>query len=101
MRIKKGDQVQIISGKDKGKKGKVLRTLPSSGKIVVEKVNIIKKHVRARREHEQGQRVEIPAPFDVSNAILICPLCSKATRVEYSVSGERKARVCKKCKKEF
>lgn len=101
MRIKKGDQVQIISGKDKGKKGKVLKSLPSVGRIVVEKINIVKKHVRARREHEQGQRVEVPASLDVSNAMLICPNCSKATRVGYSVSGERKTRVCKKCNKEF
>jgi large subunit ribosomal protein L24 len=101
MRIKKGDQVQIIAGKDNGKKGKVLRTLPSAGKIVVEKVNMVKKHVRARREHERGQRVEIAAPLDVSNAMLICPLCSKATRVGYVVSKDNKVRVCKKCKKEF
>ncbi len=101
MRIKKGDQVQIIAGKDKGKKGKVLRTLPSMEKIVVEGLNMMKKHVRPRREREQGQRVEIAAPMPVSNAMLICPNCGKMTRVGYVVSEQRKSRVCKKCNKEM
>mgnify|MGYP000915242344 CR=1 FL=1 len=101
MRIKKGDQVQIIAGKDKGKKGKVLRTLPSVEKIVVEGLNMMKKHVRPRREREQGQRVEIAAPMPVSNVMLICPSCGKMTRVGYAVTKQRKSRVCKKCNKEF
>ena len=101
MRIKKGDQVQIIAGKDKGKKGKVLKTIPVAGKIVVEKLNIAKKHVKARREGEKGQRVEIPMPLDVSNVMLVCPQCGKLTRVAYKVSAKDKARVCKKCGKEI
>ena len=101
MRIKKGDLVKKIAGKDKGKQGKVLRTIPSEGKIVVEKLNIVKKHQKARREGERGQRVEIAAPFDVSNAMIVCPSCSKATRVAYKLVGEKKVRVCKKCGKEI
>lgn len=101
MRIKKGDQVQIIAGKDKGKKGKVVRTLPSLGKIVVEKLNIVKKHVKARREGEKGQRVEVAAPLDASNAMLVCPQCGKKTRVAYKVEAKNKVRVCKKCGKEI
>lgn len=101
MRIKKGDLVKKIAGKDKGKQGKVLRTLPSVGKIVVEKLNIVKKHQKGRREGEKGQRVEIPAPFDVSNAMIVCPACGKPTRISYKFVGEKKVRVCKKCGKEL
>jgi large subunit ribosomal protein L24 len=101
MRIKKGDIVKKIAGKDKGKQGKVLRTVPGEGRIVVEKINIVKRHKKARREGEKGQRVEIPAPFDISNAMLICPSCGKATRVSYKFVGGKKVRVCKKCNKEM
>jgi large subunit ribosomal protein L24 len=101
MRIKKGDLIKKIAGKDKGKEGKVLRTVPSEGKIVVEKMNIVKRHKKGRREGERGQRVEIPAPFDASNAMIVCPACGKTTRVSYKFVAEKKVRVCKKCGKEF
>ena len=101
MRIKKGDLVKKIAGKDKGKQGKVVRTVPSEGKIVVEKLNIVTKHQKARREGQRGQRVEVAAPFDASNAMIICPGCGKATRVSYSVVNDKKVRVCKKCGKEL
>ncbi|HOW60738.1 MAG TPA: 50S ribosomal protein L24 [Candidatus Moranbacteria bacterium] len=101
MRIKKGDIVKKITGKDKGKEGKVIRTIPVENKIVVEKMNIIKKHQKPRRQGEKGQRVEIPAPFDVSNAILVCPACGKTTRVSYKFVNDKKLRICKKCSKEF
>ena len=101
MRIKKGDLVKKIAGKDKGKQGKVIRTVPSEGKIVVEQINIVKKHQKARREGQRGQRVEIAAPFDASNAMIICPACAKTTRVSYSTIGDKKVRLCKKCGKEL
>ena len=101
MRIKKGDQIQVIAGKSKGKKGKVTRVLPASGKIVAEKINVMKKHMKPKREGEKGQIVEVDAPFDVSNAMLVGPECGKMTRVGYSVKNGNKSRVCKKCKKEF
>lgn len=101
MRIKKDDKIKIISGKDLGKEGKVLHTLKKEGRIVVEGINLIKKHTRPKKEGEKGQRVEIPASLDVSNAMLVCPKCSKPTRVGYSLSGDKKTRVCKKCKKEI
>lgn len=97
-KIKKGDQVQIIAGKDRGKRGKVLRTNPQSSKLVVEGLNIIKKHKKAKRGGEKGQRIEIPAPLSVSNVMLVCPNCSKLTRIEYKVEGKDKFRICKKCK---
>ncbi len=101
MRIKKDDKVRIISGKDSGREGKVLRVLREERKVVVDGLNIVKKHIRPRKEGEKGERVEIPAPIDVSNVMLICPSCSKPTRVAYIVKDGVKNRVCKKCGKEF
>ncbi|MCD6178219.1 50S ribosomal protein L24 [bacterium] len=101
MKIKKGDQVLVISGKYRGKKGKVIRALPKKEKVVVEGVNIVKKHVRPRRAGEKGQIVQMPAPLHVSNVKLICPHCKKATRVGYKIEGEKKYRICKKCKREI
>jgi large subunit ribosomal protein L24 len=101
MKLKKGDTVLIISGKDKGKKGKVLRVLPKKNKIVVENVFIIKKHVRPKRQGEKGQRVEIPAPIDASNAKLVCSKCGKAARIGYKLTEKKKYRVCKKCNQEI
>lgn len=100
MRIKKNDKVKIIAGKDTGKVGKVLNIINAKGKIVVEGVNIMKKHTRPKKEGEKGQRVEIAAPIDVSNAMLICPSCGKETRVGYQIGEDgKKSRICKKCKK--
>lgn len=101
MRIKKGDTVLIISGKDKGRKGKVLEAFPKNNKIVVEGMNIIKKHRRPRNEREKGQVVELSKPINVSNVKLICPKCSKPVRIGYKVAEKAKYRVCKKCKQEL
>jgi large subunit ribosomal protein L24 len=101
MKIKKDDIVLIISGKDRGKKGKVLKAFPKKLKVLVEGVNIRKKHVRPRREGEKGEIVEIPTPIDVSNVKLICPKCKKATRVGYKIIENTKYRICKKCGKEI
>lgn len=101
MRIKKGDKIKKIAGKDKGKEGKVLRTIPDEGKIVVEKINLVKRHKKPRRHGDKGQRIEMPAPFDASNAMIICPSCGKATRISYKFVGEKKVRTCKKCGKEL
>jgi large subunit ribosomal protein L24 len=100
MKIKKGDTVLVICGKYRGKTGKVLKVLPKEGKILVEGVNIVKKHQRPKREGEKGQIVELPAPIDISNVKLICPNCKKATRVGYKISKGKKSRVCKKCGQE-
>lgn len=97
MKIKKGDTVLIISGKDRGRKGKVLRSLPSKESVLVEGINLRKKHVRPKRADEKGQIVELPTPLDISNVKLICPKCKKATKVRYKIEKERKYRVCKKC----
>jgi len=101
MKIKKGDTVLIISGKDKGKKGKVFEAFPVQDKIAIEGVNIVKKHRKAKSEKEKGQVVEVPKPIDVSNVKIICPKCSKSVRVGYKIIENKKYRVCKKCKQEI
>jgi len=101
MKIKKGDTVLIISGKDKGRKGKILEVSPKENRILVEGINLRKKHQRPRRTGEKGQIVELPAPIDIANVKLICPKCGKATRVGYKISGEKKYRICKKCGQEI
>lgn len=97
MKIKKGDTVQIIAGKDKGRKGKVLKALPKENLLVVEGMNMRKKHVRARKAGEKGQVFSMPFPFHVSNVLLVCAQCGKAVRVGYKKEGNEKRRACKKC----
>ena len=101
MKIKKDDQVLIISGKDRGKKGKVLQVFPKEGRILVEGVNIRKKHQKPRKAGEKGQIILLSAPTSISNLKLICPKCEKATRVGYKITEEKKSRICKKCGQEI
>jgi len=97
MKIIKNDIVKIISGKDRGRFGKVLRVVPKSGRIVVEGVNIYVKHVRPKRANTKGQTVKVSRPLDASNAMVVCQVCKKPTRTGYNMNGE-KTRFCKKCK---
>src|SRR5689334_13389784 len=97
MKVKKGDNVLIISGKDKGRTAKILKSLVKEGKILVEGINLKKKHVRPKKEGEKGQVVSKSAPIDVSNVKLVCPKCSKATRIGSKTVGDKKFRICKKC----
>lgn len=101
MKIKKGDQIQIIAGKDKGKTGKVLRVIPGNLRIVIEGLNLIKKHMKPKKGGEKGQRIEVPASINISNVMLVCPKCGKLTRVGFKVNKEDKLRICKKCKSEI
>ncbi len=101
MKIRKGDQILVIRGKDKGKKGKVLRSFPKDFKILVEGVNVKKKHQRPKREGEKGQIIEISTPMPVAKVKLVCPKCGKATRVGYKIVNGKKIRICKKCGKEI
>jgi len=98
MKIKSGDKVLMLVGKDKGKIGKVMKVFPKKNKVVVEGLNLCKKHYRPRREGEKGEIVEISRPVDVSNVALICPNCEKPTRVGYRFENGKKVRYCKKCK---
>lgn len=96
-RIKKNDLVKMLSGKDKGKTGKVLHVFSEENKVVVEGLNLVKKHNKPRREREKGQRVELPRKVDWSKVMLVCSKCAKASRIAYRVEGEKKVRICKKC----
>lgn len=98
MKIRKDDNIIVISGKDKGRKGKVQKVYPKSNKIIVDGFNIIKKHRRPRRQGEKGEIVPVPAPFNVSNVKLICPKCNKGVRIGYTIEDNKKLRICKKCK---
>jgi len=97
MKIKKGDNVKIIAGKDGGKSGKVLKILTDKNKILVEGLNLYKKHVRPKNQGEKGQVVSVPRPIDASNIMLICSACGRAVRVGYRAEGDAKKRYCKKC----
>lgn len=102
MNIKKGDLVEVLSGKDKGARGYVLRALPADGKVVVEGVALVKKAQRPTQTNQQGGFVSQEAAIDVSNVALVCPSCDKATRVGHAVNDEgKKVRVCKKCGNQF
>jgi len=119
MKIKKDDTVLITTGKDKGRKGKVFKVLPKEGKVLIENINLKKKHVRPKKSNEKGQVVKKPGPLDLSNVKLVCPKCNKPTRVLYKVTETKrvggnppkadsstarkklKTRVCKKCNQEI
>jgi len=100
-RIKKGDTVEVITGKDRGTRGEVLRVIPKKDRVVVERVNIVKKHqrpVQAGRQQVQPGIIEFEAPIALSNVMLVCPQCEARTRVGYRVNEDnRKVRVCRKC----
>lgn len=102
MKIRKNDTVAVIAGKDKGKTGKVLRVFREENKLVVEGVNILTKHVRARSSGEKGQKAYFPAKIHVAKVMLVCAKCGQKTRVGYRVSQteqsrSKKERMCKKC----
>jgi large subunit ribosomal protein L24 len=108
MKIKKGDKVQMLTGKDKGKTGKVLQILANRERVVVEGLNLLVKNTRPKRHGEKGQQVQFPAAIHISNVILICPKCGAKTRVAYKLAEQnakdkvqlksKKFRQCKKCK---
>ena len=98
MHVKKGDTVKILSGKDKGKTGEILRSIPQRQRVVVEKCNMVKKAMRPTQQNPQGGITTVEAPLHVSNVMLVCPKCKKGVRVGYSVlENGTKVRVCKKC----
>ena len=97
MRIKKGDNVQVLSGNDKGKTGEVLEVIPKANKIVVKGVNIRKKHVKARKQGEESGIISVESSIPVSKVNVICPKCGKVTKIGYSLDKDKKVRICKKC----
>jgi len=100
VKIKVNDTVEVIHGEDRGMRGTVRVAYPRKKKIIIEGVNIVIKHQRpisAGRQQTPGGRIELEAPVDVSNVMLVCPSCQERTRVGYSVTEDGKVRVCKKC----
>ena len=102
MRIKKGDTVQVLSGNDKGKTGEVLEVMPKTEKVVVKGVNIRKKHVKPRKQGEEGGIISVEVAIHSSKASVVCPKCGKATRIGFKENKDnKKVRVCKKCNTEL
>ena len=99
MKIRKGDKIKVLSGKDKGKTGKVLQVFNKRDKVSVEGINLLFKNMRPKKQGEKGQRIQFPAPIAVDNIALVCPKCNKTTRVGYKIlENKKKVRICKKCK---
>lgn len=103
LKIKKGDQVVVLAGKDKGRQGKVIQTLPQENAVIVDGINMVTRHQRPRRTSRatpatQTGRIQKPAPLSIAKVMLVCPRCDKPTRVGRTVGGEgRRVRVCKRC----
>ena len=97
MNIKKNDTVVVLSGKDRGKKGKVLGTVPSERKVVVEGCNMVTCHIKPRRQGEEGGIVKREAAIASCKVQVVCPKCGKGTRIAHKIEGDKKTRVCKHC----
>lgn len=96
--VKTGDMVYVLTGKNKGRKGKVLKVHPSVRRVTVENVNIVKRHIKPRTAYQQGGIIDKEAPIDSSNVMLICPRCGKPTKISRIIlENGQKARICKKC----
>jgi large subunit ribosomal protein L24 len=97
MKIKKGDRVRVLTGKDRGKEGEVIRAIPERGKVIVDGVNVAKRHQRATRATTQGGIIDKDMPIPVANVAILCAACGKPTRVGYRFEGDTKVRICRKC----
>ena len=97
MNIRKDDKVVVLSGKDKGKQGKILTADPKAAKVIVEGVNVATKHQKPRKQGEEGGIIKVETPIYASKVQLVCPKCGKATRVGHKIVDGKKVRVCKKC----
>ncbi len=100
MKIKKGDKVKVLLGKDRGKEGTVEFVVGKDNKVFVSGANLYKRHVK-KMQNMEGGIIDLPKPLDVSNVGLICPNCKKITRIGYKIEAGNKIRICKKCKKDF
>ncbi len=97
LKIKKGDTAVVITGKEKGSRGRVLTVIPAKKRVVLEAVNMATKHKKPRNQRTPGGIIKQEVPVDISNVMVICQKCSKATRVGHKVEDGKKVRVCKKC----
>ena len=99
MKLKKGDKIKVMAGKDRGREGTIERVYSLSNKILVPGVNVYKKHVKKSEQMPQGGIVDVPRLLDVSKVMLVCPKCGKAARIGYQVKNGKKSRICKTCEK--
>ena len=97
MNIRKDDKVVVISGKDKGKEGKVIVANPKAGKVIVEGVNVASKHQKPRKQGEEGGIIKVETPIYACKVMVVCPKCGKPTRVAHKLDAGKNVRVCKKC----
>lgn len=97
LKIKKGDMVAMIVGKDKGKKGKVIKLVTKKRRVIVDGLNLVKKHKKPTKQGEKGEMVSLPRAVDISNVALFCSRCAKPVKIGYEISGDKKIRICKKC----
>ena len=97
LKIKKGDTVQVITGKDRGRTGKVLHTVPAAGKVVIEGINGATKHVKPRNAQQQGGIIKQELPLAACKVMVVCPKCHKPTRIKTEIADGKKTRVCKHC----
>ena len=101
MKLRKGDQVQVIAGKDLGKTGEITRVLVDAEKVIVDGVNVAKRHQRATKATMQGGIIDKDMPIHVSNVAIVCTSCGKHSRIGYRMNGDTKVRVCRKCGKDL
>jgi large subunit ribosomal protein L24 len=102
LKIRKGDRVRVLTGKDRGKEGQVMRALPRERKVIVDGVNVAKKHQRPTRATQQGGIIDKDMPIPVANVALVCPSCGKPTRIGYrSDASGQKVRICRMCEAEI
>ena len=98
LKLKKGDTVRVLRGRDRGKQGAILRVLPDSGKVLVEGVNMVFKHTRPKRQGEKAQRITVASAVNIGSVMVVCPSCKKASRLGRQLMDGKLKRVCKKCK---
>jgi len=101
MKLKKGDRVRVISGKDVGKEGEITRVFPEAERVIVDGVNVAKRHQRATGQTMQGGIIDKDMPLHISNVAIVCTSCGKHTRIGYRFEGDTKLRVCRKCGKDL
>jgi len=98
MKLKKGDNVKVVIGKDKGKTGKIDKVFPKENKVLVSGVNLYKRHMKARSQSQPSEIITLVKPLPVANVVLVCPKCHKDTRIGYKIEKNEKSRICVKCK---
>lgn len=97
MKIKKGDEIKVVSGREKGKTGKVERVFAKEGMVLVTNVNMYKRHVKSKMQNQKSEIKTIAKPLPVANVMVVCPKCHEVTRMGYTIQGDKKTRMCKKC----